>query len=130
LGVARLLPKGFWDSRFMAAQARTGAMWVLKWLGRHSLAFYLAHQPILFGLLFVATSGLGFGAAGEREAFLAACRPACVESGGAIETCAHSCACVADKSIRATIGARFLSLLQPETGNVKLTVEACAIDSQ
>ena len=122
---------------FLSRLARSAlALWrpaaipgrALGFAGRHSLAIYLAHQPILFASLFALASLTGLAARQERESYLAACRPACVENGGELASCAKACACVADRA-----GAAGLSLGvargqggQEERGRLKSIVDACA----
>ena len=84
---------GGWRPRALPLRA-------LEWGGRHSLALYLAHQPLLLGALWLgmaATGGMGVdgsgGAAAPAVRFLAECQRACEEAGGG-GSCPAYCRCV------------------------------------
>ncbi len=75
---------GTWNPDSLAAR-------ILAFLGRHSLATYLVHQPVLFGSLFLLVF---FGGGPDRTAsFINACEKNCVTNRGA-EFCQNFCACV------------------------------------
>ena len=64
----------------------------LSFCGRHSLAFYLIHQPILFG--FFSLLSLVILPAPDEKLFVRQCAQQCVNGGAGAEICKSSCACV------------------------------------
>jgi uncharacterized membrane protein len=127
LGAAMLAPVPFSGWRANSPGPRA-----LAFAGRHSLALYLIHQPVLLGLLYGATEISGFNQRQSIEAYLRACRPACVEAGGAIETCERACACVVRDASTAGLARRLgaHSITKDERSRLGAIVETCGSEAK
>jgi uncharacterized membrane protein len=70
----------------------------LRWLGRHSLLIYLAHQPAFFAVFgVVALFALPMNA---PNSFTEACQAQCVAKGADAEICSKTCACTQEEFTR------------------------------
>lgn len=97
MALARVLPPRRWPA--VAAAGRLPGL--LARLGRHSLLFYLLHQPVLYGATWAAA--LAFHPAPRQEesgatAFREQCLSACVGGGSSGQDCSNYCTCVGEAS--------------------------------
>jgi uncharacterized membrane protein len=73
----------------------------LVWGGRHTLSLYLAHQPVLFALVFIGasiTSPPEADVTSAQSGFMRGCETQCVTTGGEAGLCTRACGCIANEA--------------------------------
>jgi uncharacterized membrane protein len=95
IAVARLMSRGGALAR-LSQVAMPDWTAPLQFAGRHSLAVYLLHQPLLIGVIWLYAQAFPPGPADPSWQFARACQTQCEEQGEA-EFCSIYCVCVLDR---------------------------------
>ncbi|MDP9839461.1 putative membrane protein [Neorhizobium huautlense] len=83
-----------WLTRLAALQTKPN---ILGKAGQHSLAFYLIHQPVLIGLLYLFSLVYPAPAPDPIESYIRSCETGCTASGQDAGMCQRFCSCTAER---------------------------------
>ncbi|MBV9567200.1 MAG: DUF1624 domain-containing protein [Hyphomicrobiales bacterium] len=130
MALAQLALPFFSRTRVAAWRPQHAPGRLLAFAGRHSLAIYLVHQPVMFGTLsLMAQLTLAGGSvATEDRPFVDACRAVCASRGGEERDCLSYCACTAGELKKAGIWDSVLAerLTPRERERLDTAMQACA----
>jgi len=93
ISVAKFALKAGWFAKLSSHDAPALFSKPLGFIGRHSLAYYLIHQPVIMGLIWCFTAVVGPPDA--TPAFLTMCERQCIKTNDQT-FCTSYCGCVAD----------------------------------
>ena len=118
---------GLW-SRLASWNERLSRLQPLARLGRHSLLFYLVHQPLLFGLVYLVSM---VAPPDQTAAFAESCRATCTESRDG-SYCERYCGCVQDDLSKRDLLTKYLTNRLDEAGRTQIgeSVMMCSFSAE
>ncbi|MDO1583735.1 heparan-alpha-glucosaminide N-acetyltransferase [Rhizobium oryzicola] len=100
LAVAGFLKRAGAFPRLAGLQAKAN---LLTKAGQHSLVFYLVHQPVLIGLVYLFSLVHPAPAPDPVAAYMRSCTASCVGGGNEVGMCQSFCGCTKDKLIQQSL---------------------------
>ena len=100
----------------------------IRFCGRHSLAFYLAHQPLLLALVWTAVQIAPPEPIDPLPGFIADCEAGC-DAGNSAQFCTRFCGCVTDELLSRGMFDAFLSgeITQDSDQRIPAIAEQCTV---
>jgi uncharacterized membrane protein len=94
LGVAQIaVPRG-WLDRYRKPSGKRN---LLAFFGRHSLSFYLIHQPVLIALVYLGSITFPPPPVDQVEAYKKSCEASCMQTQNNLDLCQSFCGCTLEK---------------------------------
>nr|WP_153352674.1 DUF1624 domain-containing protein [Endobacterium cereale] len=118
-----------WLNRLAAMQTKPN---ILGLAGQHSLAFYLIHQPVLIGLLYVFSTVYPAPAPDPMQSYMSTCESGCNGTGSDAGMCQRFCSCTGERlSQQSLLVPMNEGKINPQTDErVQTLAQECSISAQ
>jgi uncharacterized membrane protein len=125
---ARVAMRRGWLEKLAALQTRPN---LLSKAGRHSLAVYLLHQPILIGLVYLFSLVHPAPPPDPRIGYVGSCQMSCENTGGEEAICQRFCGCTADRLIAGQLMTPLQTgAIQPQDDRIQAIADECSMGAQ
>ncbi len=98
IAAARTFPRLFSGQLGRPGMVKARMLAPLAWAGRHSLPLYLLHQPVLFGLVYLAAQIVPPSLVGFEASYIESCTASCVGSELDADLCRRTCGCLVEQT--------------------------------
>lgn len=125
IAIAGLVLSRGWHSRLAAVQTKHN---ILTKAGRHSLAFYLIHQPVLLALLYLFSYVHPAPPPDPRLTYMMSCQQSCVGEANDTKLCTYFCSCTADRLTTEHLMTPLQNgTITPQDGRITQMAQECSI---